>query len=215
MIYSNKIFQIFLILLLSINNCFADNPSKTEVERIIKANGLGDSPILSEYHDEKLIVDTKNTTVNKLVLISNVSVIENKTASDALVWYRAVSISEFNQMSNHEVACIDDRHAFCGISPQYDYSKKYLTNKKPGILLQFRTKGAGWLYNLFTNENGCKVKAEGGGMYGLGPKGSYKSCTKNKGLLNKRGAMGELFNQLIMQHEIISHIDYILLKRKT
>ncbi|MCE1782399.1 hypothetical protein LWT85_26855, partial [Enterobacter hormaechei] len=81
----------------------------------------------------------------------------------------------FHQNKYKSLPCVKGEN-FCGIAPEYTYSQGYLTNKNPGVVVEFSTIEPGWLYNEFTTKHKCQIKAEGGGTYGLGVIGTSASC---------------------------------------
>ena len=90
-----------------------------------------------------------------------------------------------------------NRNGFVGIAPSFDYVRRYLGNRNPGAIVEFRTPSAGWLRDRLV-ASGCpdEHKTEGGGVqsYGLGLKGipAYKRC--NKAFREQYPSVGAAFN---------------------
>ncbi|WP_244161650.1 MULTISPECIES: hypothetical protein [Photorhabdus] len=83
---------------------------------------------------------------------------------------------EFDMNRNEKISCVQE-NVFCGITPKFIYSQSYLTNNNPGVVIEFKTKRAGWLYGDFTTAHNCRPKAEAGtSSYGLGRRGISESC---------------------------------------
>ena len=202
----------FIALLISFFSfqVFANDPTLNEVENILRANHL--PRIIELYRTGEMVVDSKNTTPNKLVLANSRIPADPEflEAADAQDWFRAVQIAEFNSMNGFQVACIEN-NSFCGIAPNITYVKGFLTNRRPGVVIQFRSPAKGWLYNRLTTQGRCQVKAEGGGTYGLGQKGIWRSCA---GELKVPGGPGRAFNAYIVGNEIVANVAYVLVPRK-
>ena len=84
-------------------------------------------------------------------------------------------------------------YTFGCIAPSREYVQEtYMSNKSPGsYVVEFTTPEAGFLKRHF-EDNGVDShpKAEGGGTYGLGPKG------------HNDGLCGVLFNKLLASRQI-------------
>ncbi|WP_192456777.1 hypothetical protein [Musicola keenii] len=181
-----------------------------KVESVIKKNGLDNTRVLAMYQNGNLQLQTE--TSNKLILVNPKVRATDVEASKAMYWYRGMQFDEyktFDATKFKTLPCVQ-QDSFCGITPEYTYAAKYLTIEKPGVMVQFSTIEPGWLYNEFTNKHRCQIKAEGGGTFGLGGKGTSGSCDaeyKNKGL-------GNIFNGWLQPPQKIEPIiAYVLLAK--
>jgi hypothetical protein len=203
----SKVIIIVISLLLSSNIVFAD-----EIERIITLNGLADTEIMALYKSGVLEVETN--TPNKIILVNNKITKPDEIAEKAMFWYRAMGIKEFKEMDIDKyraVTCVSNNNSYCGITPQYTYAKSYLTIKNPGVILEFSTTEPGMIYKDFTTNHGCKIKAEGGGTYGLGPTGNSSSCTSVYN--QQKNGLGLQFNAWLLSKEFNTYVAYVLLPK--
>ncbi|KMJ45905.1 hypothetical protein ABLB69_06390 [Xenorhabdus khoisanae] len=181
------------------------------IENLITKNGLKDTKVMSLYKNGTLVVEAN--TPNKVTLINKKAAKANKEAKDAMYWYRGMGSNEykvFDANKYRKLPCVTEENAFCGIAPRFDYSKGYLTNKNPGVVIEFSTIEPKWLYHDFTKLHKCQPKAEGGGTYGLGPIGTFASCDD----AYKQKGMGKVFNKWLEKPEKIDVIiSYVLLAK--
>ncbi|MDX7991751.1 hypothetical protein [Xenorhabdus littoralis] len=181
------------------------------IEDLITKNGLKDTKVMSLYKNGTLSVEV--TTKNKVTLINKKAAKDNKEASQAMYWYRAMGLNEYKKFDSNKyrkVPCVTEKNSFCGIAPEFKYSKGYLGNNNPGVVIEFSTKKPKWLYDDFYELHKCKVKGEGGGTYGLGPRGTSASCNASY----KQKGLGNVFNQWLEEPEKIDVIiSYVLLKK--
>ncbi|OCA55389.1 MULTISPECIES: hypothetical protein [Photorhabdus] len=161
-----------------------------QIERIITQNGLANTKVMSMYRSCTLTVTAD--TPNKVTLTNSKAAKRDNVAEKAMYWYRGMGINEyiaFDQNKYKNVPCVTQA-SFCGIAPEYTYSQSYLTNRNPGVVIEFSTIEPSWLYNDFTVKHQCQYKAEGGGTYGLGVTGTSASCDAEY----KRIGIGNIFN---------------------
>ncbi|EYU14077.1 MULTISPECIES: hypothetical protein [Photorhabdus] len=209
--------KVFLIspLLLAISSfsmaCMKDPENiRNQVKDAITANGLAKTKVMSLYTN--CVLRVKDNTPNKLTLKSSKTSNSDNEAEKSMYWYRGMEIKEyqtFDKNRNEKISCVQE-NSFCGIAPQFTYSQSYLTNKKPGVVIEFKTEKAGWLYNDFTTKNGCKTKAEGGGTYGLGVTGTSASCNS----AYKQRGIGNIFNGWLSKNKVQAQVAYVLLQKK-
>ncbi|HEH9404311.1 TPA: hypothetical protein SIA26_001789 [Aeromonas bestiarum] len=166
----------------------------TNIEKLIKSNGLGNTKVMSMYQSGQLVVDVK--TPNKVILVNKETQRADEDADKAMYWYRGMNMIEFVAFNTNDfkiIPCTSGDNLFCGITPQYKYAADYLSNANPGVVMEFGTIEPSWLYNEFTTKHKCQIKAEGGGTYGLGSTGTYASCDE----LYRKEKLGKVFNQWI------------------
>ncbi|MCW7763773.1 hypothetical protein [Photorhabdus luminescens] len=207
--FNKKVFLIspFLLAISSFSMACKTDP---QIEKIITKNGLGNTKVMSMYKNCTLSV-TANTP-NKVTLVNKKAAKRDDQAEKAMYWYRGMEIKEykaFHQNKYKSLPCVKGE-SFCGIAPQYTYSQGYLTNKKPGVVIEFSTIEPKWLYNEFTTKHKCQVKAEGGGTYGLGVTGTSASCDDQY----KKLGIGNVFNKWLEKPAKIDVIiSYVLLAK--
>ncbi|MBC8953060.1 hypothetical protein [Xenorhabdus sp. PB62.4] len=205
---NKKSYLLMLPILLGVSHFSVADKA---IEDLITKNGLKDTKVMSLYKNGTLVVETN--TSNKVTLINKKAAKANKAAEDAMYWYRGMGSNEykaFDANKYRKVPCVTEAKAFCGIAPRFDYSKGYLTNKNPGVVIEFSTIEPKWLYNDFHGQHGCEVKAEGGGTYGLGPAGTSASCDTTY----KQKGLGNVFNKWLEKPEKIDVIiSYVLLAK--
>uniref|UniRef100_UPI0036DA98EE hypothetical protein n=1 Tax=Photorhabdus sp. RM322S TaxID=3342825 RepID=UPI0036DA98EE len=190
MSFNKKVFLIspFLLIMSSFSMACKTDP---EVEKVIIKNNLQDTKVMSMYKSCTLTVDVN--TPNKITLINKKALNLDSNSEKAMYWYRGMGINEYKVFDHNKytkVPCVTEE-SFCGIAPEYTYAKSYLTNKNPGVVIEFSTIEPGWLYNDFTVKNKCQIKAEGGGTYGLGKTGTSASCDVEY----KKLGIGNVFNK--------------------
>ncbi|AKH65662.1 MULTISPECIES: hypothetical protein [Photorhabdus] len=209
MILNKKVFLIspFLLAMSSFSMACKTDP---QIEKIITKNGLENTKVMSMYKNCTLSVLAN--TPNKVTLVNKKAAKRDDEAKNAMYWYRGMEIKEykaFHQNKYKSLPCVKGE-SFCGIAPQYTYSQSYLTNKKPGVVIEFSTIEPKWLYNDFTTKHKCQVKAEGGGTYGLGVTGTSASCDDQY----KKLGIGNVFNKWLEKPAKIDVIiSYVLLAK--
>ncbi|MCW7548859.1 hypothetical protein OO184_13175 [Photorhabdus sp. APURE] len=207
--FNKKVFLIspFLLAMSSFSMACKTDP---QIEKIITKNGLKDTKVMSMYKSCTLSV-TANTP-NKVTLVNKKAANRDDQAEKAMYWYRGMEIKEykaFHQNKYKSLPCVKGE-SFCGIAPQSTYSRGYLTNKSPGVVIEFSTIEPKWLYNEFTTKHKCQVKAEGGGTYGLGVTGTSASCDDQY----KKLGIGNVFNKWLEKPAKIDVIiSYVLLAK--
>ncbi|PHM50458.1 hypothetical protein [Xenorhabdus miraniensis] len=205
---NKKSYLLILPILLGVSHF---SVADRAIEDLITKNGLKDTKVMSLYKNGTLVVETE--TPNKVTLISKKAKKADEEAQEAMFWYRAMQMKEYKAFDTNKyqkVPCVTEAKAFCGIAPRFDYSKDYLTNKNPGVVIEFSTIEPKWLYHDFTELHKCQVKAEGGGTYGLGPAGTYASCDTTY----KQKGLGNVFNKWLEKPEKIDVIiSYVLLAK--
>lgn len=89
-----------------------------------------------------------------------------------------MGVAEFNAfVANDWQLALSD--SYLGIAPTFGYPKSYLTNKNPGVVIEFDTKVPGFINNLFATDLECSPKVESGVLsYGLGKTGNHGSCNQ-------------------------------------
>ncbi|WP_434524342.1 hypothetical protein [Photorhabdus asymbiotica] len=209
--------KVFLIapLLFAISSvsmaCMKDPENiRNQVKDAINANGLAKTKVMSLYTN--CVLRVKDNTPNKLTLRSNKTANSDNEAEKSTYWYRGMEIKEyqtFDKNRNEKISCVQE-NSFCGIAPQFTYSQGYLTNNKPGAVIEFKTEKAGWLYDDFTTKHNCKTKAEGGGTYGLGVTGTSASCDA----AYKKSGIGNIFNGWLSKNKVQAQVAYVLLKKQ-
>ncbi|SFN68969.1 hypothetical protein [Xenorhabdus japonica] len=183
------------------------------IEDLITKNGLKDTKVMSLYKNGTLSVEVN--TANKVTLTNKKAAKANKEAQEAMYWYRTMQMKEYKDFDTNkyrEVPCVTEENAFCGIAPSFNYvTEKYLSNKKPGVVIEFSTIEPKWLYQDFTVSHKCQVKPEDGTTsYGLGPSGTSASCDASY----KKDGLGKVFNKWLEKPEKIDVIiSYVLLKK--
>lgn len=187
----------------------ADDMTSKQVMDTLTKNNL--SSLIPLYEKGILKLDTKNTTVNSMKLIRGDAAYQDSDAAHATYWYRGMGVDETNALIANNMERLtwgpDD---FLGIAPEFTYSKGYLSNKNPGTVVEFGTDASGWLYTQWSRNHPCQIKAEGGGTYGLGPKGTVTSC--NNGPTAYRppiATLGDVFNPWLANNTVTSKIVYV------
>lgn len=183
---------LYLLLVFSAISSTSAQAGDSNIEKLIEKNGLKDSKVMSMYKNGQLVVDVQ--TPNKVILKNKKNMPTDADAKTAMYWYRAMSVPEFvqfNKASFKNIPCSNAGNHFCGIAPAYNYAAKYLSNAEPGVIVEFGTIEPGWLFDNFTTQHACQIKAEGGGTYGLGPTGTSASCD----LTYRKQGLGNVFNQ--------------------
>ncbi|MDE1149598.1 MAG: hypothetical protein PW843_23855 [Azospirillaceae bacterium] len=184
-----------------------------QIRATLNANGM--PKMVALYDKGLLVLDTKNTTVNIMRLTSTRGIYKDAEAENAMYWYRGMSSAEANTFvagGSNSVAW--QQNSYVGIAPQYSYVQKYLTSADPGAIIEFGTDNAGWLYTQWSKDHPCKVKAEGGGTYGLGYTGSTASC--NQGTTAYKPpiqGLGQIFNPWLEKSTVRSQVVYVLADR--
>ncbi|EYU14076.1 MULTISPECIES: hypothetical protein [Photorhabdus] len=209
--------KIFFIapFLLTISNfsmaCMQDPENiRNQVKNAITANGLAKTKVMSLY--ENCVLRVSVNTPNKLTLTSNKTVNSDNEIEESMYWYRGMQINEyqgFDRNSNEKISCVQE-NVFCGIAPKFTYSQSYLTNNNPGVVIEFKTKRAGWLYGDFTTAHNCRPKVEAGTLsYGLGRRGTSESCDAEY----KQRGIGNIFNEWLSTNKIQAQVAYVLLRK--
>ncbi|TDB56899.1 hypothetical protein [Photorhabdus khanii] len=210
MILNKKVFLISPFLLAISSFSMAACKTDPQIEKIITKNGLENTKVMSMYKNCTLSVLAN--TPNKVTLVNKKAAKRDDEAKNAMYWYRGMETKEykiFHQNKYKSLPCVKGE-SFCGIAPQYTYSQSYLTNKKPGVVIEFSTIEPKWLYNEFTTKHKCQVKAEGGGTYGLGVTGTSASCDDQY----KKLGIGNVFNKWLEKPAKIDVIiSYVLLAK--
>ncbi|NDK98973.1 hypothetical protein [Photorhabdus bodei] len=207
--------KVFLIspLLLAISSvsmaCMKDPENiRNQVKDAITANGLAKTKVMSLYTN--CVLRVKDNTPNKLTLKSSKTANSDNEAEKSMYWYRGMEIKEyqtFDKNRNEKISCVQE-NSFCGIAPKFTYSKSYLSNDKPGVVIEFKTEKDGWLFNEFTTEHKCEYKGEAGTLsYGLGKKGSKCKAPPQYNT-------GVEFNKWLSTNEIQAQVAYVLLSKK-
>ncbi|MCW7548858.1 hypothetical protein OO184_13170 [Photorhabdus sp. APURE] len=198
----------FLLAMSSFSMACTTDP---QIEGIITQNGLAGTKVMSMYKNCTLTV-TANTQ-NKVTLTNSKAAKRDNVAEKAMYWYRGMGLNEYiafdgNKYTN--IPCVTQA-SFCGIAPEYTYSQGYLTNRNPGVVIEFSTIEPSWLYNDFTTKHHCQYKAEGGGTYGLGVTGTSASCDAEY----RRIGIGNVFNRWLSEKPIKIDviISYVLLAK--
>ncbi|MCM2291821.1 hypothetical protein NAC44_05710 [Allorhizobium sp. BGMRC 0089] len=205
---------ILALLLMTLPGlAFAESMTPAQIEKTLKDNNM--SAMIPLYQSGALVLDEKNTTVNIMRLNSPDGAYEESAAADAQYWYRGMPAQEANSfVANGSVAVEWQENSYIGIAPQYSYSKDYLKAKNPGAVIEFKTAAAQWLYDQWSVQHSCTIKAEGGGTYGLGYKGSTQSCNKGKNAFKPPiQGLGAIFNPWLQDHTVTSNVVYVLGKR--
>lgn len=187
--------------------------TKEEVISTLKKNDL--ASLIDLYSKGALVLDTDETTVNKMQLKRNGASYYDSPAPTAKFWYRGMGIQETNQLIAGGYTSVNwngDVPSFVGIAPEFSYAKGYLTIGSPGTVVEFGTDNAGWLFNQWTTGHNCQVKAEGGGTYGLGTKGTIASCNKPKFEPAVTG-LGAIFSAWMKDSKITTRIVWVLVPR--
>lgn len=181
-----------------------------KVESLIKKNGLDNTRVLSMYQNGGLQIQTE--TPNKLILVNPKVRATDENAAKAMYWYRGMQFAEYKTFDANKyttLPCVQ-QDSFCGITPEYTYAAQYLTIEKPGVMIQFSTIEPGWLYSDFNSKHHCQIKAEGGGTFGLGVKGTSGSCDAEY----KQKGLGNVFNTWLRSPQKIEPIlAYVLLAK--
>ncbi|MEQ2016393.1 hypothetical protein ABLB90_07340 [Photorhabdus bodei] len=210
--FNKKVFFIspFLLAMSSFSMaCMQDTAEiRNQVKNAITANGLAKTKVMSLY--ENCVLRIEVNTDYKFTLESNKTVNSDNEIGKSMYWYRGMYINEyqgFDRNRNEKIPCVQD-NSFCGIAPKFTYSKSYLSNDKPGVVIEFKTEKDGWLFNEFTTEHKCEYKGEAGTLsYGLGKKGSKCKAPPQYNT-------GVEFNKWLSTNEIQAQVAYVLLSKK-
>ncbi|WP_387689748.1 hypothetical protein [Photorhabdus sp. RM71S] len=225
---NKKFFLIspFLLAISSFSMACVKDPEevRTEVKKVIRSNGLQNTEVMSLYENCELRAKLSGFEKRNDVELNNTST-HNQEAKEvtAQYWYRGMGKNEYISLDKsgyNAIPCVKEE-SYCGIAPEYTYAKKFPKDKnkdeKPKITIEFTTEGAGWLYKEFSTPikeggHGCKIKAEGGGSYGLGRTGTsgdkVSSCKPDK------YKVGDEFNQWLSEKRIQHKVAYVLLPKK-
>lgn len=190
---------------------FAEDMTREEIIRTLEKNHL--DSLVGLYIKGALVLDAKGTTINKMQLKRNGAVFHEAEASTAQYWYRGMGIAETNQLVEGGYGSVYwDVDSYVGIAPMFTYAASYLTIKNPGAVVEFATDREGWLYGQWYGKHGCQIKAEGGGTYGLGVKGSIASCNKPK-FDPPVKALGKVFSGWMQDTVVMTRIVWVLVPR--
>lgn len=216
---SKNIFFIspFLLAMSSFSMACMQDPEniRNQVKDAIDYNGLSKTKVMSMYGNCKLRANVKNFEKrNDIELNNTVTLNQDDEAATAKYWYRGMGKDEYillDRNGYNAIPCVTEA-SYCGITPQYTYAKTYPTSEKPKITIEFSTEGSGWLYNEFTTQHQCQIKAEGGGSYGLGRTGTSGDRVSSCKPAEYR--VGVEFNRWLSGHKIQSQVSYVLLPKK-
>ncbi|AKH62001.1 MULTISPECIES: hypothetical protein [Photorhabdus] len=208
--------KAFLIspFLLAISHVSMACKPDPQIERIITQNGLAGTKVMSMYRSCALTVSSLPQE-RKVTLTNNKAKRLDDEPKDAMFWYRGMQLDEyitFDRNKYKNLPCIAQKNTYCGIAPSYTYVQSYLTNDKPGVVIEFSTIEPGWLYNDFTTKHKCKLKGEDGTQsYGLGEKqGTSASCDAEY----KKLGIGSVFNKWLKKPAKIDVIiSYVVLAK--
>ncbi|MCA6221736.1 hypothetical protein [Photorhabdus antumapuensis] len=211
---NRKVFFIspFLLAISSFSMACMQDPEniRNQVKNAITVNGLAKTKVMSMYENCKLRANVNDFEKRNDVELNNTSTHnQDDEIRTAKYWYRGMGKNEYislDQKGYNEIPCVKKgENDYCGIAPKYTYSKEF-PNKKPRILIEFTTEGAGWLYNEFTTKHMCEYKLEAGtSSYGLGKKGTKCKDSKYK--------VGDEFNKWLSGHQIQAQVSYALLPK--
>ncbi|AVS74131.1 hypothetical protein I4I83_07995 [Acidovorax cattleyae] len=191
--------------------CLADDMSQAEIIKTLEANNL--ASLVPMVQKGILVLNASGTTVNKMQLQRSGFVPHEEDAALARYWYRGMPIQEVNALVASSYSTLEwNVPSFVGIAPGYSYSYSYLSIKSPGAVVEFGTDAPGWLFQQWSEDNTCQIKAEGGGTYGLGLAGTFASCTARKFPPGTR-ALGEVFSRWMASAEVTTKIVWVLVPR--
>ena len=199
-----------MVLLFFTQSGYADSMDKSEIIKTLEKNNL--KSLVQLVDKGALVLDDSGTTINKMQLKRNGASYYNATASTAKFWYRGMPATEVNNLIAVGYSSLNwNVESFVGIAPEFDYSLGYLWIKNPGVVVEFGTDSNGWLYQDWSGKK-CQIKAEGGGTYGLGLKGTFASCDKKKFPVNTR-ALGEVFSDWMARTVVTTRVVWVLVPR--
>ncbi|MBE9036013.1 hypothetical protein [aff. Roholtiella sp. LEGE 12411] len=205
------VFSLVLMILFSAGSASAVEMSKEEIIKTLERNNL--EKLVELVDKGYLVLDAKNTTVNQMKLIRKGLVTYDKTAENAAYWYRSMMIPEAQHLLENSYKTLKwNQKTFLGIAPSFPYASSYLTAKNPGITVEFGTDGNGWLYQQWSKDNTCQIKAEGGGTYGLGLTGTIASCDQKK-FPSPVLALGSIFSDWMNSFKVTTKVIWVLLPR--
>ncbi|WP_375576712.1 hypothetical protein [Paracidovorax oryzae] len=191
--------------------CLAEEMSQADIIRTLEANDL--ASLVPLVQKGILVLNVSGTTVNKMQLQRSGFVPHDEDAAAARYWYRGMPIPEVNALvASSYNTLVWDVPSFVGIAPSYPYAYSYLSIKSPGAVVEFGTDASGWLFQQWSKDNTCRIKAEGGGTYGLGLTGTFASCTASKFPPGTR-ALGEVFSRWMASAEVTTKIVWVLVPR--
>ncbi|MCA6221746.1 hypothetical protein [Photorhabdus antumapuensis] len=221
---NKKVFLIspFLLAISSFSMaCMQDTENvRTVVKQAIISNGLQNTEVMPLYERCELRANLRGFEKRNDVELNNTSTHnQDDEAATAKYWYRGMGKNEYISLDRngyHAIPCVTEE-SYCGITPQYTYAITYPKSEKPKITIEFSTAESGWLYKEFSTPikeggHGCKIKAEGGGSYGLGRTGT--SGDKVSSCKPAEYRVGVEFNQWLSGKRIQHKVAYVLLPKK-
>ncbi|MBS9433365.1 hypothetical protein [Photorhabdus hainanensis] len=178
MSFNKKAFLIATLLVVS-HFSMACNTDPM-VENIINSYGLQETKVMSMYKNCEFQVVNSG---NRVILTNNKSENRNERAEIAMYWYRGMGIEEYKLFDSNNfksIPCVNVSNRFCGISPEYIYSKSYPIREDKKFVIEFKTIEPGWLYNEFTTKHDCEIDVKSRGRsYGLGEINASKKDESN------------------------------------
>ncbi|MBP2837699.1 hypothetical protein [Dickeya parazeae] len=189
--------------------------TSSEVENVLKRNGLDNTQIMTLYRNGELSVK-EDTQLHTLTLV-NKAVVETpqSTTRNAKYWYHAMPLAEYRTFEANGLTTLpcSQQYTDCKLTLEYSYTQKSLSKEKAGILIQFSTPKEGWLYEDFVTRHHCPVKQEGGGSFILGEKGKAAVASGECDKEYRGMGLGNVFNHYLKQKSVIPIIAYVLLTK--
>ncbi|AUQ25330.1 hypothetical protein [Dickeya zeae] len=189
--------------------------TSSEVENVLKRNGLDNTQIMTLYRNGELSVK-EDTQLHTLTLV-NKAVVDTpqSTTRNAKYWYHAMPLAEYRTFEANGLTTLPctQQYTDCKLTLEYSYTQKSLSKEKAGILIQFSTPKEGWLYEDFVTRHHCPVKQEGGGSFILGEKGKAAVASGECDKEYRGMGLGSVFNNYLKQKSVTPIIAYVLLTK--
>lgn len=189
--------------------------TSSEVENVLKRNGLDNTQIMTLYRNGELSVK-EDTQLHTLTLV-NKAVVDTpqSTTRNAKYWYHAMPLAEYRTFEANGLTTLPctQQYTDCKLTLEYSYTQKSLSKEKAGILIQFSTPKEGWLYEDFVTRHHCPVKQEGGGSFILGEKGKAAVASGECDKEYRDMGLGNVFNNYLKQKSVTPIIAYVLLTK--
>ncbi|TYL44700.1 hypothetical protein [Dickeya sp. ws52] len=214
--FSNRDFRLASILATAtVLFAHPSQAASTEVENVLKRNGLDNTQIMTLYRNGELVVK-EDTPDHSLVLVNPAAIkMPESTIRNAKYWYQTMPVAEYRTFdaNSHTTLPCTQQYTDCKLTLEYSYTQKLLYKEKTGILVQFVTPQEGWLYEDFVTRHHCPIKQEGGGSFILGEKGKAAVASGECDKEYRTAGLGTVFNTLLKQNKITPVIAYVLLMK--
>ncbi|MEI7375529.1 hypothetical protein [Dickeya chrysanthemi] len=214
--FSNRDFRLASILATAtVLFAHPSQAASTEVENVLKRNGLDNTQIMTLYRNGELVVK-EDTPDHSLVLVNPAAIkMPESTIRNAKYWYQAMPVAEYRTFdaNGHTTLPCTQQYTDCKLTLEYSYTQNLLYKEKTGILVQFVTPQEGWLYEDFVTRHHCPIKQEGGGSFILGEKGKAAVASGECDKEYRTAGLGTVFNTLLKQNKITTVIAYVLLMK--